>query len=77
MHYRLIAITPSQLKTMTLEEARKICLDYTVVGLETIAKLPRVPSSKPFRFVYVSGHKSERDQTKRPWPLTDYCLMRV
>jgi hypothetical protein len=74
---RLIAVTPSQLNQMTLDEARKICLDYTVAGIETITKLPRANSAKPFRFLYISGAKTERDQTKKPWVLGDYCLMRV
>ncbi|PQE33672.1 hypothetical protein CJF32_00010841 [Rutstroemia sp. NJR-2017a WRK4] len=72
----LIAVTPSQLNQMTLDEARKICLDYTVAGIETITKLPRENSAKPFRFLYVSGAKTERDQTKKPWVLGDYRLMR-
>ncbi|PQE19632.1 hypothetical protein CJF32_00008901 [Rutstroemia sp. NJR-2017a WRK4] len=72
----LIAITPSQLNTMSPEEARKICFDYTVSGLKTITKLPRDTATKPFRFLYVSGANAERDQTKKPWLIGDYCLMR-
>jgi len=45
---------------MLFSEARKICLDYTVTGLETITALPR-SSSTPFRFFYTSGANSERD----------------
>ncbi|PQE27689.1 nucleoside-diphosphate-sugar epimerase protein [Rutstroemia sp. NJR-2017a BBW] len=74
--FRLIAITPSQLNTMSPEEARKICFDYTVSGLKTITKLPRNTATKPFRFLYVSGANAERDQTKKPWLIGDYCLMR-
>ncbi|KAI9745725.1 MAG: hypothetical protein M1818_001261 [Claussenomyces sp. TS43310] len=72
----LIAITPSQLKKMPWEEVRKICLDYTVTGLETIAELPRDSAGKPLRFIYTSGSSSERDQSKKPWVLGNYCLMR-
>ncbi|CAG8962332.1 hypothetical protein HYFRA_00005387 [Hymenoscyphus fraxineus] len=82
----LIAVTPSQLKTMTADQARKICLDYTVNGVETITKLPRSDPTNttnttntpnnPFRFIYCSGSNSEQDPNKKPWVLGDYCLMR-
>lgn len=73
----LIAVTPSKLNTMPFEEVRKICLYYTVTGFETICKLPRDSTSKPFRFIYVSGANAERDQSKKPWILGNYSLMRV
>ncbi|KAJ9396055.1 hypothetical protein DTO282F9_7030 [Paecilomyces variotii] len=74
----LLAVTPSKSKTMLWEEVRKICYDYTVKGLETIAQLPRDTSAgKPLRFIYTSGAMSERDQSsKKPWLLGDYRLMR-
>ena len=31
----------------------------------------------PFRFLYMSGAATERDQTKTPGWMPDYCLMRV
>lgn len=75
---RLLAVTPSKSKTMPWEEVRKICYDYTVKGLETIAQLPRdISAGKPLRFIYTSGAMSERDQSNKPWLLGDYCLMRV
>ena len=73
---RLMAVTPSKVKSMPLEEVRKICYDYTVTGLETVSSLKR-DSQKPFRFVYVSGAKAERDQTQKPWILGDYTILRV
>lgn len=61
---------------MPWEEARKICYDYTVKGLETIGKLS--PSSgKPLRFLYTSGANSVRDASQKPFVLGDYCVMRV
>ena len=48
-----------------------------MTGLENIAQLPRDSAGKPFRFIYTSGAKSERDPSKKPWVLGDYCLMRV
>jgi hypothetical protein len=71
-----IALTPSQSMKATLEETRKICLDYLVTGLETISKVPR-PDGKALRFIYMSGAKVARDQSKRPWVLADYSLLRV
>ncbi|KAH8807463.1 hypothetical protein F5884DRAFT_899859 [Xylogone sp. PMI_703] len=72
----VIAITPSRSKTMAWEEVRKICLDYTLTGLETISQLQRDHAKEPFRFIYVSGIKAERDQTKKPLILGGYTLMR-
>jgi hypothetical protein len=62
---------------MPWEEARKISIDYTVTGLDTITKLPRGSAGKPLRFVYTSGTNSERDQSKKFWLLGDFSLMRV
>lgn len=75
--YRMLAITPLAARTMVPEEVRKICMDYPLVGIEALRKLPRGKDGKPLRFVYASGAMTERDQTKKPWMLADYVLMRV
>ncbi|KAK5988629.1 hypothetical protein PT974_10115 [Cladobotryum mycophilum] len=72
---RTIAVTPSQLKNTPWEDVVRICKDYTLAGLETIAQLPR-DGAKPLRFIYISGSNAERDQTKKPFVLADYVLMR-
>ncbi|KAI9830715.1 MAG: hypothetical protein M1819_005379 [Sarea resinae] len=72
----LLAVTPSKSTKLPWEETRKICLDYTMTGLETISHLPRDLASKPLRFIYTSGSNSERDPSKKPWVLGNYCLMR-
>jgi hypothetical protein len=72
-----MAITPSKSRQMPWEEVKKICLDYTITGLETISQLPRNSAGSPFRFIYTSGSNAERDQNKKPWILGDYSLMRV
>jgi hypothetical protein len=77
VHARLMAITPSKSRQMPWEEVKKICLDYTITGLETISQLPRNSAGSPFRFIYTSGSNAERDQNKKPWILGDYSLMRV
>jgi len=62
---------------MSLEDAKKVCHDYAMVGLKTISSLSgQRTAENPFRFIYISGAKAERDQTKKPWPLGDYLLMR-
>ncbi|KAK5990105.1 hypothetical protein PT974_08369 [Cladobotryum mycophilum] len=72
----LMAVTPNKSKSLPWEEVRKICHEYPILGIENIPKLPRKETATPFRFVYVSGSSAERDQTKKPWILGDYCLMR-
>ncbi|KFY40151.1 hypothetical protein V494_03624 [Pseudogymnoascus sp. VKM F-4513 (FW-928)] len=72
----LLAVTPSKTWTMPWEDVRKICFDYTVKGIETIAQLPRDSGSKPLRFIYTSGAKAQRDQSQKPWILGNYSLMR-
>lgn len=61
---------------MPFSEARKICLDYTVNGMETITKLPR-SSTGSFRFLYTSGSNAVRDPKDKPWVLGDFCVLRV
>ncbi|KAJ0146661.1 Uncharacterized protein HZ326_10666 [Fusarium oxysporum f. sp. albedinis] len=68
-----VGITPMAYKSLDSEQARKICLDDTLAGLETMVKSS---VKKPFRFVYMSGADAERDQTKTPPLLPEYFLMR-
>ncbi|KAM3474944.1 hypothetical protein MY5147_003999 [Beauveria neobassiana] len=72
----LLAITPTASKTMDFEAVKTVCVDYVMKGFDTLKQLPRPQSGKPLRFVYASGAKAERDQTKKPWILGDYTLMR-
>ncbi len=74
---RMLALTPTTSKNVAPEEVRKICMDYTLNGIDTLKQLPRGNEGKPLRFVYASGAKAERDQTKRPWIMGDYTLLRV
>lgn len=69
-------ITPSKLKSMEFEDVKKICLDYTMLGLETIDEA-RGEGLESLRFVYVSGAATQRDQSKRPRWMPEYSLMRV
>ncbi|KFY50804.1 hypothetical protein V495_00085 [Pseudogymnoascus sp. VKM F-4514 (FW-929)] len=72
----LISVTITRARSVTQEISREICLDYTMTGLDTISQLSRGSKSKPFRFIYISGAKSERDPSKSPWFMSDYLLLR-
>lgn len=72
----LIAITPSKSKTRSWDEVRKVCLDYTVTGIETLSQLSGDRSTGPMRFIYTSGDRAERDPDKKPLIFGEYSLMR-
>jgi hypothetical protein len=61
---------------MDFATVKKICQDYTMVGLKTISEA-REDKATPLKFLYVSGAATERDQTKRPGWMPEYSLMRV
>lgn len=74
-----VAITPSKQAGIDFEEVRRVCQEHALLGLRTIFKAHsegRSPDAPPFRFIYMSGVASERDQTKTPSWKPEYCLMR-
>jgi len=70
-----IAVTPSKSRSMDLKEVRRICHDYTLIGLKAMVEARR-STSTTFRFMYMSGIAAERDQTKTPSFMPPYSLMR-
>ncbi|KAK0648068.1 hypothetical protein B0T16DRAFT_388382 [Cercophora newfieldiana] len=68
-----VAITPTKSKLYKWEDVVRICQTSTLVGMRAMVEARQ---GKPFRFLYMSGLQAERDQTKRPWLLTEYVLMR-
>ncbi|CEI60167.1 hypothetical protein FVEN_g6351 [Fusarium venenatum] len=68
-----VGITPMAYKSLEPGQARRICLDDTLSGLENMVKFS---VKKPFRFIYMSGADVERDQTKTPPLVPEYFLMR-
>ncbi|KAI1386000.1 uncharacterized protein F4822DRAFT_359659 [Hypoxylon trugodes] len=75
-----IAITPSKSTTFPFEETSKISRDYATTAIRTISSL-RSDQSRPFRFVYMSGHFVARSLDELAAPvrahgLVDYTLMR-
>lgn len=73
---RTVAVTPRKSKTMDFEDVRRICQDYTLIGLRAMFEA-RTNNTTPFRFLYASGVAAERDQTKTPTFMPQYSLMRV
>ena len=71
-----MAITPNKARGMDFEEVRKVCRDYALAGLKTMAEA-RESSTGSFRFIYMSGTAAERDPTKTPRFMPQYSLMRV
>ncbi len=80
---RTVAITPSKARALPFEQVRRVCHDYTLLGLETLFAASKQGgreksnNTQPFRFLYMSGAATERDQGKTPRWEPRYCLMRV
>lgn len=72
-----MAVTPTKSKAMAWDDVKRICLDYTVTGLNVLTDLPRGPGQKPLRFIYTSGSAATRDPANKPFLLGDYSVMRV
>lgn len=73
-------MTPSKMKDMPWDETVKICRDYTLTALRTLASMPRPPRENgpgPLRFVYISGHFAPRDKSDIPQQLIDSGLAEV
>jgi hypothetical protein len=71
---RTVGITLLKSITYDSGELKRICHDSTIAGLEVMYEADTV---KPFRFLYMSGYGSERDQTKRSHFQPEYPLIRV
>ncbi|PHH78872.1 hypothetical protein CDD80_6081 [Ophiocordyceps camponoti-rufipedis] len=71
-----IAVTPAKVFSLSWEQVCSICRDYPVAAVKALCKLPRSDSSRPIRFIYISGSNAARDPAQKPWVLGDYCVMR-
>ncbi|MCJ1451528.1 hypothetical protein MMC28_001867 [Mycoblastus sanguinarius] len=73
-----VAITPGKSRGLDFDEVRRVCQEYTLTGLRAMFKAHSEGGSgaPPFRFMYMSGTTSERDQNKTPRWMPQYCLMR-
>ena len=74
---RSIGTTPS--KSGDLDAAHRINIDYTKAAAEMfVGKLaPQLQGGKKFRFVYLSGAGSEKNQEQKLWFAQDFRQMRV
>ncbi|KAI0965511.1 NAD(P)-binding protein [Xylaria arbuscula] len=68
-----VAITPSKSATYDFAEVKRVCQTSTLNGLRA---MHGAGPSIPFRFVYMSGAATERDQTKTPKFKPEYSKMR-
>lgn len=59
----------------TPEEGQRVNMDYTLAAAKAFATLS-TSDGKPFRFVYLSGRYTEKNQDKSLWFLTDARKMR-
>ena len=71
---RTIAITPTKSRLHGFDYVKKVCQEYTELGLKTMYESG---PAKPFRFLYMSGLAAERSRDKTPQWLPEYCWMRV
>ncbi|KAI4099053.1 MAG: hypothetical protein L6R37_006158 [Teloschistes peruensis] len=65
-------------RSLSPEDNRRINLDYTLAAAETFARvLGSKMEGRKFRFVYLSGMMTERDQTKKSlWFMAEARLIR-
>lgn len=69
-----IAVTPSNLKSVTWEENCKISRDYAITAIQSLAGLSR-KQGLPLRFVYISGHFAPRKKTEDMKILDEHGMM--
>ncbi|KAI0407855.1 NAD(P)-binding protein [Xylaria palmicola] len=68
-----VAITPTKSRMYDFNEVKRICQSSATAGLRSMHE---AGTATPFRFLYTSGAGVERDQTKTPKYMPEYCLMR-
>ncbi|KAI0836481.1 hypothetical protein F5Y06DRAFT_273577 [Hypoxylon sp. FL0890] len=72
-----IAVTPTKLKSIPWDETVKICRDYALTAIKTLAGFPRYRRENgpgPVRFVYISDHFAPHNRSDVMKPLNDYGL---
>ncbi|KAI1380262.1 hypothetical protein F4677DRAFT_441578 [Hypoxylon crocopeplum] len=53
----------------------KICHDYALTAIETLARQPR--KNGPLRFVYISGYFAPRNRSEITKPVDDHGLVNL
>ena len=61
------------------DTARRVSIEYTLAAARAFGQASAAENgvAKKFRFVYLSGSGSERNQTKPLWFMQDYRRIRV
>ncbi|KAG8528434.1 uncharacterized protein KY384_007352 [Bacidia gigantensis] len=74
-----VSINPNKVGRTPMSEVTRVCHTCAVAGLEAMYAAPRSSPGNTFRFTYMSGVASERDEKKTPkapWWMREYCHMR-
>lgn len=74
---RTIAVSAPQSKSTPSEEILKVCRDFPIRALRTIAKVPRPGTQQPTRFLYLSSHMAEQGPNNKPLVPGEYARLRV
>lgn len=79
---RTVAITPSKSTLYDWNEICRVCYESPLAGLRAMLEARSSSTTNndkntPFRFIYMSGAKTERDQSKTPSFKPEYSLLRV
>ncbi|UQC79252.1 uncharacterized protein CLUP02_04731 [Colletotrichum lupini] len=79
---RTVAITPSKSTLYDWNEICRVCYESPLAGLRAMLEArgsltANTENLTPFRFIYMSGAKTERDQSKTPSFKPEYSLLRV
>ncbi|KXH59146.1 hypothetical protein CNYM01_06471 [Colletotrichum nymphaeae SA-01] len=78
---RTVAITPSKSTLYDWNEICRVCYESPLAGLRAMleargSSTANTDKNTPFRFIYMSGAKTERDQSKTPSFKPEYSLLR-
>ncbi|KAG7049732.1 putative nucleoside-diphosphate-sugar epimerase [Colletotrichum scovillei] len=76
-----VAITPSKSTLYDWNEICRVCYESPLAGLRAMLEARSSSTTNndkntPFRFIYMSGAKTERDQSKTPSFKPEYSLLR-
>ncbi|KAG7293474.1 hypothetical protein NEMBOFW57_003525 [Staphylotrichum longicolle] len=71
-----IEVSAPQSKSTPSEEILKVCRDFPIRALRTIAKVPRPGTQQPTRFLYLSSHMAKQDPNNKPLVPGEYARLR-
>jgi hypothetical protein len=84
IYFRTVAVTPSKLTTMPLDEAIRVSCDYADAALQTLVSLRtrQTGNDTPLRFILITGHFTPRTPEEvhpmlKERGMSEYALARV